>query len=203
MKLAKPVPENLQGIASDAVCNLRSALDQCSYAVCKAAGGKGKDTYFPFGDTAAEVKSRHAQGSNEIPPEIFAVMEGFKPYQGGDDLLWALNKLSNANKHRILVPVAAMTGHIQAIDFSSTGDGPARIAMNPEWDSEKNEIELGRVGPNEKFKLNMEIAFYVTFGEVAVLAREEAGTVLNTLSGKVESILMAVEAEGRRIRLFV
>ena len=37
----------------------------------------------PFGDTPAEVKNRAASGSKEIPPDIFAVMESFKPYKGG------------------------------------------------------------------------------------------------------------------------
>jgi hypothetical protein len=29
----------------------------------------------------------------------------FKPYKGGNDLLWALNGICNVNKHRMLVPV--------------------------------------------------------------------------------------------------
>lgn len=201
-KLVKPIPVALNGIASDAICNLRSTLDQASYAVCLAAGGQGKDTYFPFGDTEAEVKNRHAGGSKEIPANVFALMESFKPYKGGDDLLWALNKLSNANKHRILVPVAARTGDIKAMDFSSTGNGNFRIAMNPEWNDEKNEVELGRVKRGDKFKLEVKIDFFVAFGEVSVIAGEPAGTVLNALASKVDCILKAVEAESRKIGLF-
>ena len=202
LKLGKEFPDDLLGLAFDTICNLRSALDQAGYAASVAIGGKGKETYFPFGDTIAEVKSRRAGGSKEIPPEIFAVMEGFKPYQGGDDLLWSLNKLANTNKHRILVPVAIKAGEIQHMDASATTDGPVRIAMNPEWDSDKNEMELGRIGGKGKFKYNVEITMSVAFGEIGVISGAPADAVLDALCNKVEGVLMAVEAEGKRIGIF-
>jgi hypothetical protein len=58
--LVKPLPEEISDVAFDAVNNLRASLDQAGYAVSVAAGGKGKDTYFPFGATAMDVASKAA-----------------------------------------------------------------------------------------------------------------------------------------------
>ena len=201
LKLIKPVPDSLRTIAFDAVNNLRSVLDQATYAVCMAAGGKGKDTYFPFGDTPAEVKSRHAQASKEIPAPMFAFMESLKPYKGGDDLLWSLNKLCNTEKHRFLVPFAIKSGGLQSIDTSHTGPGNFRVAMNPEWDSTKNEMELARVGEG-KWHYNVDLVFFVAFGEIESIAKKEATRVLYALLRKVDGILSGIEVEGRRNGIF-
>lgn len=201
LKLVKPVPDSIKTIAFGTVNNLRSALDQASYAVCIAAGGKGKDTYFPFGDTAAEVKSRHAQGSKEIPAPMFAFMEALKPYKGGDDLLWSLNKLANTKKHRFLVPFAMQSGGFEAMDVSHTGPGNFSVVLNPEWDGVNNEMVLAHVGEG-KWHYNVDLIFFVALGEIKVLAREEATRVLYTLLRKVESILFGIEAEGKRLGIF-
>ena len=86
IKLVKPLPVALSGIAFDVVTNLRSALDQAGFAIAVAAGKKGKDAHFPFGDTLAEVQSRAGRRSKDIPKEIFDVMVSAKPHKGGNDL---------------------------------------------------------------------------------------------------------------------
>lgn len=203
-KVAKPIPVMLNGIASDAVCNLRSALDQAGYACSMAAAGKGKDTYFPFGDTPLEVKSRAAAGSREIPPDIFAVMETFKPYKGGDNTLWALNKLANANKHRILTTVGAVGDQFRLTNFQVLSSGPVKAVFNPTWDRDKNEMIFAWVGKTPDLNLNgrVEVTEFVSFGEIDVIYGVPADGVLHALICKVDSILMAVEAEGRRIGIF-
>jgi len=203
-KIVKPMPAMLNGIASDAVSNLRSALDQAGYACGIAFGGKGKATYFPFGDTLAEVRSRAMGGSSEIPPEIFAVMEAFKPYKGGDDTLWSLNKLANANKHRILSPMAIIADEFQLRNFKVLSSGPVKAAMNPTWDHAKNELAFAWVGktPDLNVDCHVEVTTLVSFGEIEAIYGQPADGVLQALVGKVDSILTAVEAEGRRIGIF-
>ena len=200
VKLIKPLPVMLNGIAADAIGNLRAALDQCGYAVSIAAGGKGKNTYFPFGDTADEVKSRKTGGSKEIPDEIFAVMESFKPYLGGDDLLWALNKLCNTNKHRILAPVVIANAHYGIDRISWTGPGTHSIF--PEWDSANNEMIFFEGTAESAYYFKGQVAICVSFAEIDVTRNTPAAAVLDTLCGKIDSILMGVEAEARRIGIF-
>ncbi len=203
VKLVKPMPIMLNGIASDAVNNLRSSLDQAGYQVSIAAGGKGKSTHFPFGDTAAEVKDRKKSGSKEIPDEIFSLMESFKPYKRGDSLLWALNKLCNSNKHRIVIPVAVIVSQ-QSMDmtFNVVKSGPIKFSP-PTWDSTKNEMEILRTkGAKIDRNWNVKFAPFISFSHVDFVINHPADTILNALLGKVNCILMAIEAEAIRIGLF-
>lgn len=198
VRFAKPIPESMQGAAFDAVNNLRASLDQAGFAIGRAAGKRGKQAHFPFGDSLANAKSLARRGSKDIPDNIFAVMIAFKPYKGGNDLLWALNKLANANKHEILVPVGAFVGKatVEAARWSG------RLRMPPVWDSAKNEMEIGTIKRGSDSYGYFQIAFYVALGEVAVVAGKPAVDVLSDMVSVVEHILMALEAETRRAGLF-
>jgi hypothetical protein len=210
LKLVKPIPVMLNGIAADAIHNLRAVLDHAGYAAAVAAGAGGKvgrKTHFPAGDTEGEVRGcRSGKGglSDEIPEKIFDVMVAFKPYKGGDNFLWALNKLCNANKHRILSAAGVVIGEFTPGDLILESDGPGRFPMNPIWDSEKDEMEIGRFGGTiGTFQYNVEIASSVSFSEPQAVEGIPADTLVEHLVGKVKSILMAIEAEGRRIKLWV
>lgn len=204
VKVAKTLPAMLNGIASDAICNLRSALDQSMYACCVAAGGRKSNTHFPFGDTDTEVESRKTRGSSDVPPDIFVFVKQFQPYKGGDDLLWALNKLANANKHRILSPMATIADDFSVGDFAVLSSGPVKVFLNPTWDRTKNELEFARIRHTPEFNMNGRVNFteLVSFGEVDVVFGSPADGVLNHLIGKIDSILRGIEAEARRIGLF-
>lgn len=206
LKLVKAAPLELNHIAADALVNLRSALDQAGYAVATAAGGKGRDTYFPFGDNEAEVRSRDRSGSKEIPKEIFDVMVSFKPYQGGDDFLWAMNKLCNANKHRLLNEMASRTDN--ATKFSlvlrkGAPDGKLQVRM-PQWNHVAKELELFRcdANNNDDYHYDIQLRVFVSFGGIGVLDGHPAEGVLDLLAKKVETIISALDAEATRIRLF-
>jgi hypothetical protein len=199
IKLVKHLPVALSGIAFDAVTNLRSALDQAGFAVAVAAGKKGKDAHFPFGDTLAEVQSRAGRASKDIPKEIFDAMVAAKPHKGGNDLLWALNKLCNTNKHEIIIPMGMDSGGF--VMARGPMKGPLKISA-PRWDSAKNEMEYLRTGPTTVADINYQFTCYVAIGKIEIMEGQAALTVLNAMAGEVERVLMAIEAEARRVGLF-
>jgi hypothetical protein len=99
LRLAKPLPRRISVRAGDAAKTLRVALDHLGASVAWAIGKSGKKANFPFGDTAAELENRRTTNSKQLPKEIFDLMIAFKPYEGGNDALWWLNKLANDAKH--------------------------------------------------------------------------------------------------------
>src|SRR5258708_1301712 len=102
--------------ATEALEGLRSVLDQAGYAAA-VAGGKyaPKKTQFPIGDDPAGLENLvKRKVSADLPDEILALFLSFKPYKGGNDLIWAMNKLRNAG-HTCLIPVAVAGG---AVGFS-------------------------------------------------------------------------------------
>ncbi len=121
------------------------------------------------------------------------------PYKGGNDTIWALNRLCNANKHKLLIPIGIATGmQIKRGAIAAGPTGQAAIPV-PAWDRAKNEIVFGRVGPGGQFEYELQMGFLVTLDEAEVTGSEAAVAVLRAMSAEVKRILMATEAECRRL----
>lgn len=95
---------HIGAIASDAIHNLRSALD-ILWVVVTGAPNEGRKTYFPIHETA-ETFERRFSGKIKSPlKSAVDLLRVIKPYQGGTDALWHLQVLDNADKHHMLTPV--------------------------------------------------------------------------------------------------
>ena len=201
IRLAEPMPRTLPGIAFDAVHSLRAALDQSAYACAIATDPKKSSVraHFPFGEVAARsTPTDFDKGlSNDIPSEIFDLMVSFQPYKGGDDILWALNTLCNAEIHQIVVPACVCAGGKMAdtIDIN----GPMSFFL-PRWDRAKREMVLAR-GRGIFTHHNLEIATVVEMGRVDGVEGKPALGVLTYLHGKVKEIVDAIEAEALKMGL--
>jgi hypothetical protein len=197
LKLVKPMPELLSGLAFDAVSNLRAALDQAGHTIGVAAGASGKNSAFPFGDTLAEVKSRAGAGSRDIPKPLFDLMVASGPYKGGNDLLWALNKLCNLHKHEIIIPMAIYTGSawINNAYFSAVKS----FSFPPTWDAAKQEMVLAIVPHCAPLSYDMKIATFVAMAKVEGVIGKPAVAVLDDLANIVDDIVAKLEAEGVKL----
>lgn len=193
----RPLPSALAEITGDAVNNLRSALDHAMYAVAVASGcDSPKNAYFPFSRTAADFENNLRGRCKDVPKEIYPLLRAFKPYNGGNQLLFALNIVCTGDKHKILIPVvswAITTG----VDLGGTGH--FTMPNPPIWDSAKNEMELLTLGPGAKYKASFNFTTLIAFGESKSLGGAPAVTGLNQFVSEVESVLLAIEAESRRL----
>jgi hypothetical protein len=206
IKLVKPMPIGLRGVAFDTVNSLRAALDQAGFAAARAAGNDGRDTHFPFRENISEMQGtikQHARGegrSKDIPAEIFAVMVAFQPYKGGNDLLWALNKLCNTQKHEIVVPMALRNAG-GVVNRVIVEGGPAAFGIPAQWDSAKQEMILVRVARGVPRSVDIQVDTFIAIGKVDGVEGQPAIGILNGLTGVVERITSAIEAEATRIGL--
>jgi hypothetical protein len=201
LKLAKPFPDAFVHRAIKTIEGLRSALDLTAYAVADKSGpGAADAVHFPFCKTAADMKSRINGTCKNLPDEIKALFASFKPYKGGDDLLWALNELCNASKHRLIVPVGLSAGTMLRRATMASGSVGGYIPI-PRWDSGKEEIVFGATSPGAKFDYDIEMLFGITFGDVEIVKGQPVEVVLHRLLGKVSGIVDVTEAECRRIGL--
>jgi len=198
VKLVKPMPPSLETIAADAVNNLRSALDQACYAFRTT---KGRYTYFPFSDSATNFEPTLKGRCKTFPQEIIDLIRRLKPYKGGDDLLWALNELCNTNKHGVLAPIAVCTSlvNFRNIEIKETG-GFQLFA--PRWDRTKNEMVFFRCVEGSTVEANIDFATHIVICDVLIVDGQPIEAVLHALINKVHGIVMAIEAEARRIGFF-
>jgi hypothetical protein len=200
VKFTRHLPDNLSAVTADTVNNLLSALDQSWYAVAVASGavkpGGGK-AYFPFADSVSEFESKIQRGCKNIPQDILALLRSFQPYKGGNDLLWALNRVCAANKHYMLAP----TGVLTYIDFPHVkciGTGKADI-IRPWWDRRTNEIVYFIRDLRNRIKYKINLSFDIAFDEVEIISGKSALAILKNMTAIVERILLAIEAETRRL----
>jgi hypothetical protein len=196
IKLTQSLPPAIANITADMVQNLRNALDNAGYAIATAYGKIAPlNTAFPFARSVTDMPKSIGR-SKDLPPEIQSLFFGFQPYLGGDDLLWALNEICVADKHKMVLPVG--TG---ALRRSAAVKGTGFFSMpNPHrWDRSKNEMVLLTLGPEAEYDYDFDFHLFVAFNDIQVVDGQPVLGILNELGRKVESILVAIEAEARRL----
>jgi hypothetical protein len=108
---SKPLPEDIPLIIGDAANNLRSSLDILISAFVRKAGGNIAAASLPIHETRENLEgSLQRSEIHRVRPDIAQfVLNDVKPYKDGNFSVWALSKLDNVNKHRLVIPVLAVT----------------------------------------------------------------------------------------------
>lgn len=115
-------------ILGDALNNLRSCLDHLAYSLSILDTGQDPppregDIQFPIVDDGVRFAGAAARRIPDIGSDVCGAIETLQPYHRLDDPvlqqppfnigehpLWALNKLNNIEKHRLIPVVAAWNG---------------------------------------------------------------------------------------------
>jgi hypothetical protein len=202
IKLTRPIPDEITDLAYEAIEALRSALDQAVHPVAIACGVKNPDhILFPVADNASDFENVLKGRMKGVPPDIVTLFRSFQPYQGGNELIWALNRVRRQGTHRLIMPVGTVSGGVVG-NFQISSPMPLTVYDKPKWDSEKNEAIYAVTGPRSNLQYNFEIAFYIAFGQVeGALAGEPVIETLEDMIAEVERLVLAIETESRRLSI--
>lgn len=196
----RTLPRAFSDISTDAIENLRAALDHATYAIAIAAGIKGDALhfiYFPFGANKAAFAKKLRKGYPNFPNPILAFFCGLKPYHQGNDTLWAINEMANTSKHKTLTVVAFNITAAHAFEVKGIGN----LSLPPTWDRSNNEFVLGTRRRDADATYHVGFRFQVSFEQPQVISRKPFIGVLNEMASIVEGIIDGIEAEVRRIGL--
>jgi hypothetical protein len=93
-------------VLGDCVHCMSSSLDHIAYELASVYGGRPEKARMPFGDTRDKLELELKRSDfSHIPPSIAnLLLEEVRPYKEGDFNLWALRKLDNVDKHRLVIP---------------------------------------------------------------------------------------------------
>ena len=206
----EPIPDCLPLVAGDAIQNLMSALDHLAYQiVCNDTGDNPpnpRGIYFPIADDATKYeagKRRRMEGAHQ---ETFDAIDALKPYKGGNDRLWALYRLNNIEKHRLLLTVGSQAaginlGQLMAGHLGGTFPTEAiaafesmNIFLNP---ADKGfplkagfELYIGAV--DEKPNPKQQFRFDVALSEPGIIDGEPLLETVNQFTALVEGIVTAL-----------
>jgi len=97
-------------IAGDAAHNLRSSLDILWRQVWPATvRDENRKDGFPI-LSRKKFESRFGGEIEATKQPVVALLKEIKPYEGGNELLWMLSEIDNADKHRLLIPSFVCAG---------------------------------------------------------------------------------------------
>ncbi len=120
-------------IAGDVLQNLMSALDHLAYQiVCNDTEDCPPNPnwiYFPIADDSQKYEAKKLGKIKGAKKETVDVIDAIQPYQEGNELLWALYRLNNIDKHRLLITVGSQAGGINLGQLMAHG-------VRSEWSSE-------------------------------------------------------------------
>ncbi|HET6842754.1 MAG TPA: hypothetical protein VFK06_13905 [Candidatus Angelobacter sp.] len=203
-RLAKKIPPVLTRHTVYAIENLRHALDLAAVEVGRLCNATNVgDVHFPFCKTKADIKSRiNSVACKELPDEIKTLFSSFEPYNGGNDLLWAINELCNTSKHRLILPIAGQTGvNIPLIETASLITHPIEI-IDGVSNSIEDEVVYARTQLGMKWKHRVQVAIGIAFGKVEVVEGKPVYVTLREMLRIVSEIVSATENECHRLGLF-
>ncbi|MFZ1011608.1 MAG: hypothetical protein WAN65_32530 [Candidatus Sulfotelmatobacter sp.] len=200
-RFRKPFPLTLTKHTVRAIEDLRAALDLAACDVARLKGLSVDDVHFPFCKSSTDLKSRINSACKDFPEEIKRLFAGYEPYAGGSDLLFAINELCNASKHKIIVPVASTVG--TSLPYIETSSATRPIRLFEGWDSDENEITFAITERGLKWKYRAKFSFRICFGKVGAIEGRDVRDNINGMILAVTTIVDEVEAESRRLGLTV
>jgi hypothetical protein len=204
LRLRKPFPITLTKHTVYVIEDLRASLELTAIAVAKLLNftpTELEEVHFPFCKSASNFKSRIGSCCKRFPQEITGLFGSFEPYDGTNNLLFAINELCNSSKHRIIVPVASAVGVNLPYMEGVGGTLPIRINTGGLFDREKNEITYATTERGIQLKYYAEFSFGVTFDNVGPLEGYPVAYNLDAMIRAVTEIIDATETETRRLGL--
>jgi hypothetical protein len=196
IRMTKPIPDSIADLTADIAVTLRSALDNAGYSLA-VAGGVATPRYcaFPFAGSVDKMASGLGR-AKDIPEIIYPLFCGFQPYKGGNDLLWALNEVANTDKHKMMIPVGQA---LRPYGTNIHGTGFFSMPQPHVWDRTKNEMVLVELGPGATFHYDFQFTFHIAFHDIDIIDGQPVLGILHQFGSVVQRVLMAIEAESRRL----
>lgn len=193
---ARDIPPIWGAVAGDAIHNLRSALDILWRQATNPQPGKAdprrRGAYFPFPNTAHELKTRYEGAKEPALKSALNLANGFEPYESGNKDLWLLNQASTVDKHEVpaIVTCAFVTGTLSLAESEPYGLGldlhmrATRPILVKDGEVFVTDL-FGRHKAHDDDKLTFDIAF----GECGPLKGKAVLPTLREFAGIVESII--------------
>jgi hypothetical protein len=202
IKLKREFPTAITQFTVEAVQHLRSSLDHAAYTTAVLSGTLNpRDAYFPFCGKATDIDNILKGRCGDIPADIQMLFRSFKPYPCGNDLLWALNRVCNTQKHGFVIPTITQAARMEITKLVLHGSGTI-AGTTPKWDSLKEEFVFARIDDSfSHFEYNLNFTFGIEFNEIEGVNGKPVVPTLQGMRAEVSRVVGEIETECHRIGL--
>lgn len=190
---AKPIPPEISLICGDALNCLNAALDHLAWQLVIAAGGKlHRGIKFPFAESIEKYKIESPGKVKGMSQEAIRCIDALKPYKGGNDALWQLHKLNNADKHRLLITVGSAVVAVGILArrmpaLQPLVDHGYELIPDSVIPLKEGEVVWEILGPQPDD--NFELSYAIAFGEPEIIEGKPVFETLVQFSNLVESVI--------------
>lgn len=186
VKVNSPLPLLVNAEAGAILHMIRSGLDILAVTLAERNGHiRPEDVYFPVAKSHAEFIDPKGSAQKKVArlsKDDRLVIEGLKPYDGGDAVLFSLHRLDILRKHQRLVGV---TVHARNVTMTRAGTGqPPEFILNGDLE---DGTPLARVPAGANYHVH--IAPEVTFNETPFAKRRPVLETLRTFAGRAIGII--------------
>jgi len=205
----KDIPVDVPFDVVEIVGRLRNALDKAVVALVGLNGKGVSGVGFPFGgfdrnNGQADVyPSGRMTGPHGIEKKLTASQWSFikaqKPHPGGNDVLWSINEVANADKHRAdlvrLLVSARADRFSMPIAFNIVFD----LLINPTnvdcvlTDQKRETVILASSPPEYDADVNGGVSLQIVFGDIMPVAGKNVLTTLNAQIRSAKYIVKRLE----------
>lgn len=186
----EPIPEYFAQFVGDAVNNLRESLDVWMNKAVQCVGSSRR-VHFPFCEERKhlEVSRNYKPVLKDFPDAAKFISKNIQPCRDTNFDLWAVNRLSNLNKHNDFIPTATLVemknvnmviGTNRFFDLAIYGDASQR----------RHFVESRSPISMEE---NYDVVVEVKFPQGGVFEDQPIGPTLKKLSQLVSETLDALE----------
>jgi len=185
-EIREPPPARLGVIFGDAIQNLRSALDHLVWQLVIASDAQPDNrNQFPIfvrEPSTDRERGRWDSAVRGLAPPYVAAIERMQPYKAdepGERTLAVLADLSNADKHRIVVPLAFSINEqvaetitaVEPRDLEITGQATITVERRLDHDTEIMSFPVRPTGPDPHMRVHGHFPVGIAFGEIDMSER--------------------------------
>lgn len=198
LAVGESMPEEIPVIIGDAIHNLRSALDFIAIEIVSKAGLSLDHVYFPvYEDRANLIDALSKSKIKRVCPQASdLILDRIQPYKAANPFIWSLNKLSNTDKHRLLMPT------INTADFSNVpieyenreGTFPSSVFVEFREDISVDIVGDGIAKMKIKNHSNPSISIFFDETKIPGILKYQVVYMLKVFSQLIESYIPMFEA---------
>lgn len=198
----KEPPEDIAFEVVEIVGHLRSSLDKLIVATVAFNGRGVSGVGFPFGalDNGKPEPFPSARMKlgvkKKLTAQQWALIEAHRPYPGGNDTLWAINQIANADKHGadLVSVIPVNTGGLGIGTPGTNWKGGVMSIWPPQddalpYDYEREKVLLTVTGGSGQLGVDHQPTPEIVFGEIVPVAGQNVLVTLNAQIRLTERIV--------------